>query len=305
MNSDFECVGFGICAVDYLNIVPKYPRLDEKTEAAEFSFQGGGPVATALVTLARLGGKVSFLGKIGNDYNGRFVQEQFQKEGVNISGIIVDESMPTNQAFIWIDQQSGKKSIVLNSRGYRTVQKNELKTDYIDSLKFLLIDGRDTDATFHLIKWAKEKGARVVLDAGSPREKMSEMLKLVDYPVVSEHFGRSFFQTNDPEKVIESLLKYNAKTAVVTLGNKGCYGSDGKHVYYQPAFPVDVVDTTGAGDVFHGAFVFGLIRQWPLPKILEFASATSALKCQSIGGRLGIPNLDKVNMFLDTIKHHL
>jgi len=300
MIGNFDCVGFGICAADYLCIVPKYPNLDEKSEAVQFSFQGGGPVATALVTLARLGCSTSFLGRIGNDYNGQFVQEQFQKEEVNISGIIVDDSMPTNQAFIWIDRQSGKKSIVLNGRGYRPVQKNELKTGHISSLKFLLIDGRDAEAGFELISRAREKGAQVVLDAGSPREKMTELLRLVQYPVVSEHFGRLFFQTEEPEKVIESLLELGAKAAVVTLGDNGCYGGDGNQLYFQPAFSVDVVDTTGAGDVFHGAFIFGLVQNWSLPKTLKFASATAAIKCTKIGGRLGIPTLDKVNEFLDS-----
>lgn len=300
MKSDFDCLGFGICAADYLCVVPKYPSLDEKSEAIQFSFQGGGPVATALVTLARLGSSVSFIGRFGNDFNGHFVQEQFFSQRVNISGIIVDDSMPTNQAFIWIDQQSGKKSIVLNSRGYRTVQPDELNTDFVRGLKFLLIDGRDTEATFHLIQWAKEKGAKIVLDAGSPRERMDALLKMVDYPVVSEHFGRTYFKTENSNKVIESLLASGAKAAVVTLGDKGCFGGDGNGVYFQPAFPVDVVDTTGAGDVFHGAFTFGLLQNWTLPKILKFASATAALKCKKIGGRAGIPTLHEVNEFLDT-----
>ncbi|MFZ5518688.1 MAG: carbohydrate kinase family protein [Candidatus Zhuqueibacterota bacterium] len=300
MNDQFDCVGFGICAADYLCIVPAYPALDEKTEARQFSFQGGGPAATALVTLARLGSSTCFLGKVGNDVNGRFVQEQFQREGVDIRGLIIDEAMPTNQAFIWIDQRSGKKSIVLNSHGYRPVQIDELKTALIRRFNYLLIDGRDTEATFRLIEWAEEKGAQIVLDAGSPRAKMTELLRRVHYPVVSESFGASFFQTTEPKKIIDALLEFGATAAVVTLGARGCHAGDGRNYFHQPAFAVDVVDTTGAGDVFHGAFTFGLVQQWPLPRILKFASATAAIKCQSIGGRLGIPTIEKVNLFLDT-----
>jgi len=300
MNGEYDCVGFGICAADHLCIVPAYPALDEKTEALQFSFQGGGPVATALVTLARLGSSTCFLGKIGNDGNGRFLQEQFQQEGVDDCGIIIDEAMPTNQAFIWIDQRSGKKSIVLNSRDYRPVQIAELRTEFIRRFSYLLIDGRDTAATFQLIDWAEENGARIVLDAGSPRAKMTELLRRVHYPIVSELFGSTFFQTAEPKKIIDSLLEFGATAAVVTLGARGCFAGDGRNNYHQPAYAVDVVDTTGAGDVFHGAFTFGLVQQWPLPRILKFASATAAIKCQTIGGRLGIPTLERVNLFLET-----
>jgi sulfofructose kinase len=107
----YDCLGFGICAADYLCIVPKYPALDEKTEAIEFSLQGGGPVATALVTLARLNCQTNFIGRIGDDDLGNFLLNEFAREDVQTNGLIVDKSMPTNKAFIWIDQASGKNRL--------------------------------------------------------------------------------------------------------------------------------------------------------------------------------------------------
>ncbi|UCE06392.1 MAG: hypothetical protein JSW07_22970 [bacterium] len=298
MIADYDCLGFGICAADYLCIVPKYPKLDEKTEAVQFSLQGGGPVATALVTLARLGCKTTFVGKVGDDVNGQFLLKEFAKENVDTSGIIIDKSMLTNRAFIWIDQQTGKKSIVLNSKSYRKVMATEVNLEHIRSAKYLLIDGRDTDATFELIKWAKDKGTQIVIDAGTPRDRMDELLKVVDYPVVSENFYQNYLRLTDYEDTIIELLKLGAKAAVVTCGIKGCYGGDKTGIYHQPAFPVSVVDTTGAGDVFHGAFIFGLLNNWQLTKILRFASATAAIKCTKIGGRSGIPDIQTVNYFL-------
>ena len=303
MISDYDCVGFGICAVDYLCIVPRYPQLDEKTEAIDFSQQGGGPVPTALVTLSRLGCKTAFIGRIGNDANGKFLLNEFAREGVDTSAIIVDDSMPTNQAFIWIDQTSGKKSIVLNNQHYCAVKRSEIRCDRIRSLKFLLIDGRDTEATFSVIDWAKRQGAQIVLDAGSPRDKMDELLHRVDYPIVSESFCRNYLNIANFEHAIEALLNFGAKAAVVTCGNRGCYGGDRAGIYFQNAFPVKVVDTTGAGDVFHGAFIFGLLQNWQTPEILKFASATAAIKCMRIGGRLGIPNYDMVKKFMDSISN--
>ena len=300
MTKDYDCLGLGICAADYLCIVPKYPELDEKTETLEFSYQGGGPVATALVTLARLGFKTSFIGRIGNDADGEFVLKQFADEGVDTTGIIIDKKMPTNKAFIWIDKQSGKKSIVLNGKSYLPVTAEEIQVDFIRSLKYLLIDGRDTNGTFEIINWVKGKGADIVLDAGSPRHKMDLMLSLVDYPIVSESFCHKYLKIDNYETAVNKLLKFGAKAAVVTCGDKGCYGADKTGFYFQKAFEVSVVDTTGAGDVFHGAFIAGLLKKWNLPRVLKFASAVAAIKCRQIGGRKGIPDFKIVKEFLQS-----
>ncbi len=305
---DFDCLGFGICAADYLCIVPGYPKLDEKTEAVQFSYQGGGPVATAMVTLTRLGFSATYVGKIGNDSDGEFVLSQFEKEGVDTSGIIVDKEMPTNNAFIWIDQISGKKSIVLNGNQYRPVQPEEILISHINSVKYVLIDGRDTSGTFKIINWAKEQGARVVLDAGSPRNEMESLLTVVDYPIVSFSFCQKYFQSADMRKIIDKLLGYGASAAVVTCGEDGCYGGDETGFYFQNAFKVNVVDTTGAGDVFHGAFIAGLLKNLSLPENLRFASAVAAMKCTQLGGRQGIPTLNQVDHYLENLeltKHQL
>ena len=298
MAQNYDCIGLGICAADYLCIVPKYPKLDEKTETVEFSYQGGGPVATALVTLARLGFSTSFTGKIGDDRDGRFVLEQFVDEGVNTSGIIIDKNMPTNKAFIWIDQDSGKRSIVLNGKKYIPVTADEISLAHVKSTKYLLIDGRDTNSVFYAIEWAKKNGIKIVLDAGSPRGRMDELLKLVDYPVVSQSFCFKYLNTKNYRDAVQQLLDFGAKAAVVTCGDEGCYGADKTGVYYQQAFQVPVVDTTGAGDVFHGAFTAGLLMKWKLPGILKFASAVAAIKCKHLGGRKGIPNMEAANKFL-------
>jgi len=294
----YDCVGIGLCAVDYVCLLSHYPKLDEKMDIERFSFQGGGPVPTALVTLARLGAKTSYIGVIGDDHNGKFLLHQYEKEGIDISAVIVDKNSATNQAFIWIDKKSGKKSITLNNNFRSTLLPSEISTRHITSTRFLHIDGRETEATFAALKWAKQAGVEVVLDAGSPRNNMEQILVQVEYPVVSEHFCHAYLKTKNYETGLKKLLKFGAKAAVVTCGENGCYGADSSGIIYQPAFKVDIVDTTGAGDVFHGAFIFGLLQDWPLDKILKFASATAALKCTQLGGQLGIPGLKRVNEFL-------
>jgi len=299
---DFDCVGFGICALDYLCVVPHYPRLDEKTEAVDFSLQGGGPVATALVALARLGARTAFMGRIGDDASGKILLNEFNAENINTLGTIVDKTMPTNQAFIWIDRSTGKKSIVLNARHYQPVLPNELKLGFIRSARYLLLDGRDTAASFELINWIHRRGGQVVLDAGSPRDRTDELLSRVDYPVVSESFCQSYLGLTDYEAAVTQLLDFGASAAVVTCGSQGCYGGDATGIYYQPAYAVEVVDTTGAGDVFHGAFIFGLLNNWHLKEVLKFASAAAALKCTGIGGRSAIADFEGVNNFLNHVR---
>ena len=298
MQTSFDCVGFGICAADYLCLVPRYPNLDEKTETLEFSKQGGGPCATALVTLARLGFRTAFIGKIGTDTDGDFVLENFRSKGIDTTGVIRDENMPTNKAFIWIDGASGKKSIVLDSSHYRAVKPEEMNFDFIDDAAYVLIDGRDTAATWKIVEWAKSKQISIVLDAGSPRQDMEQLLRAVDYPIVSHSFCHQFFQTDDYEEAIRKLLNFGARAAVVTCGEIGSYGGDENGVVFQPAFQTKVVDTTGAGDVFHGAFIDGLLHGLSLEKNLRFANATAALKCQTLGGQKGVPNQETVLKFM-------
>jgi sulfofructose kinase len=288
-----------MCAVDFSCRLPYYPSLDEKLEIDQFSFQGGGPVPTALVTLARLGAKTSYIGVVGDDEHGRFILSEFKYYGVDISGVVVDKNCASNKAFIWIDKSSGKKSIALNKNGIKELFPDEISTDHITSSRFLHIDGRDTEATLRAIRLAKERGVAVTLDAGSPRNRMKEILELVDYPIVSEAFCRDYLKTTDPYQGLEVLLKMGAKSAVVTLGVKGCYGATDSQVYFQPAYPVEVVDTTGAGDVFHGAFIYGLLNQWTLQQNLKFSAATAALKCTQLGGRSGIPTLEMVLNFIN------
>ncbi len=237
---------------------------------------------------------------VGDDEHGKFTLEEFEHEWVDITGVVVDKNCNTNQAFVWIDRVSGKKTVVLNNNNTTGLMPNEVSNRHVTSTRFLHIDGRETEATLSAIELAKEAGAEIVFDGGSPREKTEEILQQVDFPIVSENFCFNFLKTKSYEKGLEKLLKYGASTAVITCGVKGSYAANSNGIIYQPVFDVDVVDTTGAGDVFHGAFIYGLLQNWELAKILKFATATSAIKCTQLGGRNGIPNIEKVNQFLQS-----
>jgi sulfofructose kinase len=298
VQKQFDVIGLGICAVDYLCLLPTYPELDEKTELVAFSKQGGGPVPTALVTLARLGANVSYIGKVGDDTEGQFIIKQLKQERVDTTFTIIDKSVQTPEAFIWVDQQTGKKCIALNRTGTVDVQPEEISRNDVVAAKILHLDGREVATSIQAAEWAREEGCLVVLDAGSMRPLMERLLNLVNYPVVSERFIQQFWNSIDPRQAVCKLLDFGVEAAVVTCGNKGCYAAANNEVLHQPAFQVNVVDTTGAGDVFHGAFIYGLIQDWELKRILKFASAVAAIKCTKLGGRAGIPSLEEVENFL-------
>ncbi|MCK4598089.1 hypothetical protein KAU04_08600 [bacterium] len=294
----YDVVGQGVCAVDFLCRLPHYPRLDEKTELVEFSMQGGGPVPTALVTLARLGARTCYVGRVGDDEGGRFVRESLEREGVEPHGMVVSPEARTTRAFVWIDGLSGLKSIAADRTGLADLRSGEISAEIITAGRYLLIDGKETEAALAAAEWSRQAGAEVVLDVGSPRDKMEQLLRLTDYLVVSESFALEYGRTKDAAVAAGKLFGFGPRAVVVTLGRGGslCLSKEG--LLRQRAFPVSVVDTTGAGDVFHGGFIYGLLRGWDLPATMRFASAVAAIKCRHMGGRVGIPTLGHVEDFL-------
>ncbi len=305
---EFDCIGFGMNAVDYLSILDPYPNLDEKVEVVESSMQGGGPVPTAMVTLARLGVEVAYIGKIGDDPEGRFVKAELEKEGVNTNYLIMDKESRTSKAFIWVDKDTGKRTVALDKIKINHIRISEL--EFIDSIstRFLHIDARHPEADIFLAKWAKKLGANVSLDVGSLRFGVDSVFPFVDYMIVSKRFACGYTKLSDPFSACKELLKKGFEIVVVTIGEEGCIcswagelnTSGGKDkIFHSPGFPVKVVDTTGAGDVFHGAFIYGLLKKWDLKKTAQFACATAAMKCRKLGGRAGIPNLAEIKNFIE------
>jgi ribokinase len=295
---EFDCLGFGVCPLDYLSLLKFYPRIDEKIEAKEVSIQGGGPVPTAMVTLAKLGAKVCFVGKAGGDGEGQKVLKNLKKEGVNTDYLIVDKKSTTAKAFIWIDEKTGKRTVVLDQTKIRPTKKSELL--FLDKVKirFLHLDFREPEINIFLAKWAKKQKAKVILDMGSQRGDVEKIFPLVDYLVVSKRFAYSYTRSDDLFEALNILIKKGFKCVVITAGEEGSVCATPDRIFHKPAFKVKVKDTTGAGDVFHGAFIFGLLKNWDLEKIIEFSNACAALKCTQLGGRAGIPTLIEVKRFL-------
>ena len=297
MTQQADIVMLGFCGWDYLAVVPHIP-LDDKVRMVESLEQGGGPAATAAVAAARLGARTAFVGKVGDDARGENIVAEFRKEGVDVAFLLIEEGATSSTAFCWIEQNTGKRSIAWQTGSARDLTPEEVPLDLIRGAKVLHLDGHQIEAALAAAEEARQAGVAVSLDAGSYSERMECLMKSCQVVIASEVFAQGLIGRDDPEAAVREISRAGAEIAAITLGVRGCICLTAGGLLRKPAFPVDVVDTTGAGDVFHGAFCVGLAEGWPVEQALDLAGATAALKCMRLGGRTGIPQRDTVMGFL-------
>ena len=291
-------VGIGQCAWDFLAVVDSFPKVDTKQEVLEWHEQGGGPVATALATLARFGIPCEFFGITGDDPEGKRIRESLLSEGIEIRNVITRSSASSQTAFIAIERGSGTRTIFWRRPSGDPLLPGELPADYLDGCDFLLLDGLMTEVSLFAARRARELGIPVMLDAGRVRPGMVELAGLCDYLVAAEQFALDLGWDGQPENFLSTARKLTAPVVTITLGKQGSVTFRESEIITVPAFSVGSVDTTGAGDVFHGGYLFGILRGLDLPDTIRFASAVAALKCTRIGGRAGIPCLAEALRFL-------
>lgn len=292
----FDVVGVGYCNVDYLGIVARYPRIDEKARLQDFVRQGGGVTATAMAAVGRLGGCARLITKVGDDDFGRFSIDELVKDGVDVSRILMEPGKASQFSFIAVSKRSGKRTIFWSPSDIQ-MSADEIQRDDILDAKVLHVDAHHPKAALQAAIWAQEAGIPVVMDAGTLRDGSIEIAEHTSHLIVSKLFATQYTGTDNPEKSVQSMLT-GRQLAAVTLGKDGCVYATADGIFHQPAFKVKVVDTTGAGDLFHGAFSFGLSQGWDVHRIIAFASAVAALKCTKLGGRAGIPTFSEVSSFL-------
>ncbi len=290
--------GLGQCSLDYLCLVDAWPEVDTKKEVLQWNEQGGGPVATALVALSRLGLSCSFYGIIGDDWEGEKIRRSLTDEGVSIRGLLQRKGSLSQLAFIVVEKNTARRTIFWRRPSGEALSPEEPGPDFLQDTDFLLLDGLMTEASFAAAKKARLMNIPVMLDAGSVRPGMPELAGLCDYVVASEGFADEAGWKLTPGSLLKEAGALGVKALTITRGARGSITASEKRMFEMPAFKVEAVDTTGAGDVFHAGYIYGLLQGWDLEDVLRFASAVAALKCTSIGGRQGIPGLDEVMKFL-------
>jgi sulfofructose kinase len=298
----FDVVGLGMATIDILTVVPRLPDSNDVYPIDSITVQGGGPVATALVALAKLGAETTYLGTIAPDDWGVQITQDFQRFGVDAGWAYRPETGGSSVSVILVESGSGHRSILYQPGTAPEMTAAEVRPEAFANAKILHLDGFYLEAALEAARLARSQDVFVSLDGGAGEniwQGMEQLLPLVDILVVARQFANSATGETNPLVAGPALKKHGASQVVITDGENGCWYWDAQQHIYQPAFKVDVVDTTGAGDTFHGAYLYAILQDWGLEQCLAFASATAALKCTQVGGRAGIPSLEQVLDFLE------
>lgn len=287
------CVGHSACDITY--IVDNYPIENRKYKVSETKTMGGGPTGNASYLLGKYGEAPSYITTLGRDPYGHLILSELKSMEVDLRNTLIKDEYTTPCSMIITNTSSGSRTI-LNHRN-----KNVIPEDYYMEYKrkpdFILFDGHEIE----LARLALEefKDAVTVLDAGGYKPETVELGAKVDYLICSEDFARDYCKVEKITseiyaEVFKKLEELNGKTVVITLGEKGCiYRREGE-LYNHPAFSTRAVDTTGAGDIFHGAFVYSLSKNFDFIKAIKFSSVCASLSVEKIGGRESIPELNEI-----------
>ena len=295
--ANFRFIGLGFCGNDYLALLPRIP-LDDKVKIERHLVQGGGPAATATVAAARLGMDAAFMGVVGDDDAGKCIINEFARENVDTSAMKIRRSETSSIAYCWVDGATGKRSIAWSHCSGRELGADEIDLDLIRNAAVLHLDGHNPAAALAAAKEARRCGVPVSLDAGTIRDGIRELLPYVSILIASENFARRFTEEENLDNALFRLAETGAEVVGITMGKLGSMALEGGRIIRCDAFRIEAIDTTGAGDVFHGAFCVRYLETHDVQESMRFASAVSALKCLQFGGRTGIPTRPQVDKFL-------
>lgn len=281
--------------MDTICVVPRFPRPNTKTHIREIRVEPGGQVATALTTCTRLGLRARYIGSVGNDDYGRAQLASLRDESLELHVREVDGAR-TQIAFIVLEEGVGERTILWRRDPALQYPVEALKREWITSARLLHLDGCDSAAALQAARWARDAGIPIVIDIDEFYDNSThELLRLVDYLIASSDFA------GDPRELAE---RYGCKVVGITRGSEGAIFAAEGRIIQSGSFKVPVADTTGAGDVFHGGFIYGLLQKWDLPDVIRFAHAVAAMKCMHVGARRGIPTLPEVKKFLKDAGGH-
>jgi sulfofructose kinase len=288
---DFDVVGVGLNATDTVLTVPRFPAYGGKVPFTKEFYSVGGQVATAMVTCSRLGLRAKYIGTVGDDERGRIQLESLRASDIDLTHVQQRQNCPNQSAYIVVDESTGERTIFWSRPDCLTISPSEITPGQITCARLLHIDGHDTAAVEHAARMAKESGIPVTCDVDTIYPGFDRVLPLVDYLISSSEFPGRWTGIDDPFEALTAIQRSSgARMTAMTLGGEGALALSGGRFHYSPGFVVDCTDTTGAGDVFHGAFCYSVLQQMPMAAALEFSNAMAALNCTAAGARGRIDN---------------
>src|SRR6202035_1223687 len=297
--SKVDVVGVGLNATDTLIPVAHYPARGSKVEFRCAKVLPGGQIATAMIACQHWGLSTRYVGKVGDDNAASLHRAEFARAGVE-AHLFTAPGCPSQQAFILVDD-SGERTVLWKRADRLTLRPEELQQDWIVNARALHIDGHDTAAAAAAAGWARAANIPVIADVDDLYPGIETLLKSVDYLITSRDIPGRLMEEPDLKKSLPALQKrFGSRLTAATLGEDGVLAWDGTQFHYATAFRVLPVDTTGAGDIFHAGFIYGLLQGWPLRRQLDFACAAAALNCTALGARSGIHSAAAIQHLIAT-----
>jgi sulfofructose kinase len=294
-----DVVGVGLNATDTLIPVHHYPAAGSKVEFRSANVLPGGQVATAMVACQSWGLRTRYVGKVGDDLAATLHRSEFARLDVE-THLLTAQGCPSQQAFILVDD-AGERTVLWKRDDRLALQPSDLCREWILEARALHLDGHDTAAAIVAATWARTAGIPVVADLDELYPGVEALLPLIDFLITSRDIPGRISGESDLRKSLPAVRRrYGARLTAATLGPEGVLAYDGAQFHYAPAFRVHTVDTTGAGDIFHAGFIYGLLQAWPLQRQLEFACAAAALNCTGIGARGHIAPIAEIEHLIAT-----
>jgi sulfofructose kinase len=295
----FDVVGVGLNATDTLLLVPRFPAYAGKAPYTREILSPGGQVASAMVACARLGLRVKYIGAVGDDERGRIQMESLRASALDLEHVQLRRNCANQSAYIIVDQTTGERTVLWRRDDCLRIDPEQIAPEQIIGARLLHIDGHDTPAVARAARIAREHEIPVTVDVDTIYAGFDKVLPNVDYLVASSEFPARWTGESDPFRALSAIQnEYGMRVAAMTLGSHGALALAAGRFVYSPAFVVDCIDTTGAGDVFHGAFCYAVLQGMAIREALEFSNAMAALNCTALGARGGIRGLEEIRALM-------
>jgi sulfofructose kinase len=293
-----DVVGVGLNATDTIIRLPHFPAFDSKVKFDSSEVLPGGQVASAMVACSKWGLRARYVGKIGDDPAGMLQERELARAGVE-GQLTRVAGCHSQSSFILVDQKSGERTVLWGRDERVALQPHDIRREWVVSARALFVDGHETAAAALAAQWAQEAGMPVVADFDNLYPGVEALLENVDFFISSREFPARLTGEQDLLKALSEIhRRYRNQMTGSTLGREGVVAWDGEVFHYFPAYKVETVDTTGAGDIFHAAFVYAQLQGWSIQEKLSFSCAAAALNCKALGARGGIAAIDEIQTLI-------
>ena len=283
-----DFTGIGENATDVVLRLKDFPARDGKTDTIHRDVRLGGQVATAVAAASAWGLSCRYVGAAGSDHNGELHQKELRRCRIE-SHLLRIRGAESRLSYILVEDCSGSRAVLCQRDPRVTLRRRDLKKEWFQRSRLVHVDGENAEASRQAAAWAREAGVPVMCDLDQFREELRFLLPQITYPVLSHGILEPLSGSNDPLIALPAIrARFNSDTVCTTLGEQGALAWNGERFFYAPAYKVPVVDTTGAGDLFHAGFGYGILQGWDLQHTLEFGCAAAGLNCEAHGARGGI-----------------